>query len=289
MSTLKHYFAYTNGVRMHYVAQGAGPVVVLLHGWPESWYSWRHQISFLAKAGYRVIAPDQRGYGDTEVPAEVASYHILNLVGDVVGLLNALEIKSAVLVGHDWGSMVAAAAALLRPDMFHRLCLLSVPYVPRRNISPKARFQLSAQNKHFYQDYFQRVGVVEAELTKDIRLSLLGVLYSGSGEARKHPDHSRSGFIIFDKNTRFVDNLVVPDQLPSWLTEEDRDVFVGQFERSGFFGGINWYRNLDRNWGGRWCGYFLSLRQETIGRKSILHRGCGLGRFTTSQNRKSPK
>ncbi|MGK8323044.1 alpha/beta fold hydrolase [Pseudomonas aeruginosa] len=248
MSGFQHKYAFTNGIRMHYVDEGVGPVVVLLHGWPESWYSWRHQISFLAEAGYRVIAPDQRGYGDTEIPSEVGSYHILNLVGDVVGLLNALEIKSVALVGHDWGSMVAAAAALLRPDLFHRVCLLSVPYMPRRSLRPSTRFQLATQGKHFYQDYFQRVGVVEKELGEDTHRSILGALYAGSGEARMHPEHSRSGFIAFDKSTRFVDNLVVPDQLPAWLTEEDLDVFVKQFERSGFFGGINWYRNMDRNW-----------------------------------------
>lgn len=246
MSGLQHCYVYSNGIRMHYVEQGEGPVVVLLHGWPESWYSWRHQIAFLAEAGYRVIAPDQRGYGDTEVPEDVASYGILNLVGDVVELLNSLEVKQAAIVGHDWGSMVASACALLRPDLFHQVCLLSVPYMPRRSLRPAARFQAASQAKHFYQDYFQKPGLVEKELAEDTRRSVLGVLYAGSGEAKK--SSMPINFITFHKNKRLVDNLVIPNELPTWLTEEDLDVFVAQFEKSGFSGGVNWYRNMDRNW-----------------------------------------
>ncbi|WP_329514686.1 alpha/beta fold hydrolase [Pseudomonas moraviensis] len=233
---------------MHYVELGTGPVVVLLHGWPESWYSWRHQIEALAEAGYKVIAPDQRGYGLTEVPEDVSSYNILNLVGDVVGLLNTLEIMEASIVGHDWGSMVAAAAALLRPDMFNKLCLMSVPFMPRRKIRPSIRFHMASQKKHFYQDYFQKFGLIEKELSENIRTSMLGILYSASGEARAHPLHSSSSFIAFDKGTRFTDNLAIPEVLPAWLTEWDLEVFSDQFRNSGFSGGINWYRNMDRNW-----------------------------------------
>lgn len=235
MAGLKHGYAYTNNIRMHYVDQGEGPVVLLLHGWPESWYSWRHQISHLAEHGFRVIAPDQRGYGDSEITAEIASYHILNLVGDIVGLMNELKVRKAFIVGHDWGSMVAAAASLLRPDMFEKTCLMSVPYMPRHGARPNLRFMLTSQNKHFYQDYFLRVGVIEKELEEDVRKSILGVLYAGSGEAKK--TGNPPNFIAFNKNTRFVDNLVVPDRLPSWLTEDDLAVFVDQFEKSGFSAG----------------------------------------------------
>ena len=247
MSHLLHNFVYSNGIRMHYVEQGEGPVVILLHGWPESWYSWRHQIEALSEAGYRVIAPDQRGYGDTEVPGEIESYNILNLVGDVVGLLNALDVKETSIVGHDWGSMVAAAAALLRPDLFSRVCLMSLPYIPRHKVRPSARFRMFAQDKHFYQKYFQAPGLVEQEPAESIRDNILGILYSGSGEARLHPAHRRSGYVTFEKGTRLTDNLSFPDKLPCWLTEKDLKVFTEQFQRSGFLGGINWYRNMDRN------------------------------------------
>jgi pimeloyl-ACP methyl ester carboxylesterase len=129
---LRHRYAHTNGIRMHYVEQGDGPLVLLCHRWPESWYSWRHQIPVLAGAGFRVVAPDQRGYGDTDAPDEVEAYDIINLVADLVGLVQALGEDRAFLVGHDWGAIVAAPAALLRPDMFRALGLLSVPYLPRQ-------------------------------------------------------------------------------------------------------------------------------------------------------------
>jgi pimeloyl-ACP methyl ester carboxylesterase len=245
---LEHKFAYSNGIRMHYAEQGEGPLVFLCHGWPECWYSWRHQIPALAAAGFRVVAPDQRGYGQTDAPAAVEAYDIFNLTGDLVGLVNALGEEHAILVGHDWGSLVAAAAALLRPDMFRALGLLSVPYLPRRRIRPAVRFHLATQDKHFYQDYFQQPGRVETELEEDVRRTLLGILYTASGEARASDTHGRSSFVIFDKSTRLVDNLVIPEQLPAWLSNADLDFFVEQFERSGFRGGINWYRNIDRNW-----------------------------------------
>ncbi|HEV2160556.1 alpha/beta hydrolase [Bradyrhizobium sp.] len=246
MIALRHDFAFVNGIRMHYVELGQGPLVLLCHGWPESWYSWRHQIEVLAAGGFRVVAPDQRGYGLTDAPAAIDDYNILNLVGDLVGLTHALGEEDAILIGHDWGSIVAANAALLRPDIFRAIGLLSVPYVPRRKLRPAVRFELAAQDKHFYQHYFQRPGVIEKELEEDIRHSLLGILYTLAGEAGT--THPQSNFVVFDKKKRFVDNLVRPSALPAWLLERDLDFFVEQFTRSGFRGPINWYRNFDRNW-----------------------------------------
>lgn len=247
-ASFAHRYAYANGIRMHYVEHGEGPLVLLCHGWPESWYSWRHQIEAIAAAGFRVVAPDQRGYGDTEVPLDTASYDILNLTGDLVGLVHALGEKHAILAGHDWGSIVAATSALLRPDMFRALALLSVPYLPRSRVRPAAYFQTHTLEKHFYQDYFQPPGRVERELEEDIRQSLLGIYYTAGGESRRHPEHRRKGFIGFEKNQRFVDSLAYPDTLPGWLSTADLDTFAAQFAKSGFRGSIDWYRNLDRNW-----------------------------------------
>lgn len=244
----QHRFAYANRIRIHYVEEGEGPLVLLCHGWPESWYSWRHQINALAAQGYRVVAPDQRGYGLTDAPPRVEDYGVLQLVGDLAGLVQELGESNAILVGHDWGAMVAAPAALLRPDMFTKVGLLSVPYMPRRPVRPAARFHMSSQEKHFYQEYFQQVGKVESELEIDVRRSLLGVLYTGSGECRKHPEHRKSSFLSFDKRKHFVDSLIVPDALPEWLTDEDLDFYASEFKHSGFRGPINWYRNVDRNW-----------------------------------------
>ena len=241
-----HGFAYSNGIRMHYVEQGEGPLVLLCHGWPESWYSWRHQIPALAAAGYRVVAPDQRGYGETDAPDNVDAYDIFNLAGDLVGLVHALGETEAVLIGHDWGSILAAPTAIMRPDMFRALGLLSVPYLPRQKLRPAVRFSLATQDRQFYQEYFQQPGKVEREFEEDVRRTILGILYTASGEGVvARPDAS---FAVFPKTKRLVDNLAIPDCLPSWLREEDLDLFVNQFERSGFRGPTNWYRNFDRNW-----------------------------------------
>jgi pimeloyl-ACP methyl ester carboxylesterase len=242
----KHGFVYTNGIRMHYVEQGEGPLVLLCHGWPESWYSWRHQLPALAAAGFRVVAPDQRGYGLTDAPSAVEAYDIFQLAGDLVGLVHALGETQAVLIGHDWGSILAAPTALMRPDMFWALGLLSVPYLPRQAVRPAVRFRIATQERHFYQEYFQQPDHVERELEEDVRRTLAGILYTASAEGvAANPG---AGFAMFEKSTRMVDNLTIPERLPSWLSEDDLTVFVEQFQKSGFRGPTNWYRNFDRNW-----------------------------------------
>ncbi|MDH7638318.1 alpha/beta fold hydrolase [Sphingomonas oryzagri] len=241
-------FIETNGVRLHVVEEGSGPLVLLCHGWPETAYSWRHQIGALAAAGYRVVAPDQRGYGASDAPEAVDAYDIAQLTGDLAGLVTALGAESAVVIGHDWGSNVAAHAALLRPDIFHALGLLSVPYVARSRTRPSARFERATRDREFYQAYFQQPGRVEAELEEDVRRALLGILYTAGGDrTHERPGDNRS-FAFFAKGERMIDNLIVPDHLPHWLSADDLDVFTDQFRRSGFRGAINWYRNLDRNW-----------------------------------------
>ena len=241
MAELKHKFVDTNGIRMHYVEQGSGPLVVLCHGWPESWYSWRHQIPALADAGFRVVAPDQRGYGQTD---PIESYNILNLVGDIVGLVNSLGVDSAVIAGHDWGAPVAWNSALLRPDIFRAIALLSVPYFPRGPMRPSVGMKALAGDNHFYQLYFQEPGKVEKELDADPRRSMAMMLYSASGD----PPPAEQWKFIFPKTMKFIETGTVPKKLPPWLTEADLDFFAGEFKRSGFRGGVNWYRNFDRNW-----------------------------------------
>jgi pimeloyl-ACP methyl ester carboxylesterase len=246
MTEFKHGFVHANGIRMHYVEQGEGPLVVLCHGWPESWYSWRRQLPALAEAGFRAVAPDQRGYGLTEAPDVIAAYHIFNLVGDIVGLVNALGATEAIVVGHDWGSIVAQQCALLRPDLFRALALMSVPFLARKPVRPAAAYHLATQQMNFYQEYFQESGRVERELEEDVRASLLGIYFGASGDAPPQ----QAGFGMFPKNVRFADAIRsrLPDKLPSWLTEADLDFFAAEFTRAGFRGGINWYRNIDRLW-----------------------------------------
>src|SRR5215467_6468656 len=131
MPDISHRTVETNGIHMHVAEAGEGPLVLFLHGFPESWYSWRHQLAALAEAGYHAVAPDQRGYGQTDRPEAVESYTQLELVAHVVGLLDALDTEQAVVVGHDWGAPVAWNTALLHPDRVRGVAGLSVPYIPR--------------------------------------------------------------------------------------------------------------------------------------------------------------
>src|SRR5919199_931083 len=161
MALVTHRFINTNGIKMHIAQQGSGPLVILCHGFPESWYSWRHQLTALAEAGYHVVAPDQRGYGQTDRPADVRAYTQLHLVGDVIGVLDALGEQQAVIVGHDWGAPVAWNTALLRPDRVRGVAALSVPYRPRGPMSTLTTFR-SRVGERFYMAYFQTPGVADA-------------------------------------------------------------------------------------------------------------------------------
>jgi pimeloyl-ACP methyl ester carboxylesterase len=235
-----HGLAETNGIRMHYVEEGAGPLVVLLHGFPEFWHAWRHQFGPLADAGYRVVAPDMRGYGQTDRPVQLEAYDIFQLAGDIVGLVNALGEPGAVVVGHDWGAWIASHLALLRPDLFRALVLLSVPYVPRRPMNQSQWEQQAYPGKIFYQAGL-RSPMAEQYLQSDVRASLLRGLYTLSGEAtpaeRFRPARDPG-----------PPSHAAPAKRPSWITEDDVDLLEGEFKRTGFTGGLNYYRNMDRNW-----------------------------------------
>ncbi len=248
MTTIEHRTVETNGIRMHVAEQGAGPLVVLCHGFPESWYSWRHQLSALAEAGYRAVAPDMRGYGQTDAPAEIDGCTLLHLVGDMVGLLDALGAESAVIAGHDWGAPVAWHAALLRPDRFRAVVGLSVPFRPRGRVRPTAAMPRT-DDALFYQLYFQAPGVAEAELERDPRATLRRLFYSASGDQARPPTMADRGAVaMVPRRGGLLDRMIDPDPLPPWLTEADVDFYAAEFTRTGFRGGLNWYRNIDRNW-----------------------------------------
>ena len=249
MSEVRHRTVETNGIRMHVAEQGDGPLVLLCHGFPESWYSWRHQLQGLADAGFHAVAPDMRGYGRTDGPDAIDQYTLLHLVGDMVGLLDALGAESAVVAGHDWGAPVAWHAALLRPDRFRAVIGLSVPYRPRGSVRPTTAMP-QTDDAIFYQLYFQAPGVAEAELSRDVRSSIRRILFSGSGEGRRaHAglwNHAAVGMV--PRGGGFLRHTAEPATPPSWLTEADVDFYAGEFTRAGFRGGLNWYRNIDRNW-----------------------------------------
>jgi pimeloyl-ACP methyl ester carboxylesterase len=246
---ITHRTVETNGIRMHVAEAGQGPLVVLCHGFPESWYSWRHQLVALARAGYHAVAPDQRGYGQTDAPSAIEQYTLLHLVGDVVGLVPALGETTAVIVGHDWGAPVAWHAALLRPDVFRAVVGLSVPFIPRRPVRPTTVMPQTAEAV-FYQLYFQEPGVAEADLERDPRATIRRLAYWVSGEARdpaaRLVDPTDVGMV--PRAIGLVDSRPDPPALPPWLGQREIDFYAGEFGRVGFRGGLNWYRNIDRNW-----------------------------------------
>ncbi|MFE7189319.1 alpha/beta fold hydrolase [Kitasatospora sp. NPDC057541] len=243
---IAHRHVEANGVRLHVAEQGEGPLVLLLHGFPESWYSWRHQFAPLAEAGYRVVAVDQRGYARSEQPERVDAYTLLHLVGDVTALIRALGEERAVLVGHDWGAPVAWTTATLRPDLVRGVAGLSVPPLPTLGLPPleQARERFG---DGFYQIYFQRPGVADAELLRDPHATFRRLFHTGSGDG---PRGEGSQAWVVGEGQTLLDGLVEPEKLPDWLSEADIEAFVADYAEHGeraFTGGLNWYRNIDRN------------------------------------------
>ncbi len=217
-----------NGIELAVAEHGRddGPVVVLLHGFPELGFSWRHQIEPLTGAGYRVLVPDMRGYGDSEAPADVAQYAVDVLTADVTGLLDHAGAQRATLIGHDWGADVAWKTAWLAPERVRAVAGLSVPFVPRAPAPPLAILRRHL-GEDFYIVWFQEPGVAEAALARDVRRTLATTRVWGAAWAAEVDDRPPT---------------------PSFLSEEELDVYVLAFTRTGFRGGLSYYRNLDRNW-----------------------------------------
>ncbi|MEU7816237.1 alpha/beta hydrolase [Pseudonocardia sp. NPDC049154] len=228
------------GVALHVVEDGPpdGPVVVLSHGFPELAYSWRNQIPALAAAGYRVLAPDQRGYGRSSRPEAVADYDIAHLTGDLVALLDDAGVEKATFVGHDWGSMVVWQTALLHADRVAGVCGMSVPFAPRPPAPPTALWRKAFEGHFFYILYFQEPGPADAELGADAATTMRRLLCGVRGGGMASEDDGRG----------FVERFAEPDALPGWLSQEELDFYSTEFTRTGFTGGLNWYRNFDRNW-----------------------------------------
>jgi pimeloyl-ACP methyl ester carboxylesterase len=243
VAEIQHRTVETNGIQMAIAECGDGPLVVLLHGFPESWYSYRHQLAGLAEAGYHAVAPNQRGYAGTTCPEDLSGFVHLHMVGDVVGLLDACGEERAVVVGHDWGAIIAWYCALLRPDRVRGVAALSVPYFPRMPFSMVAGLR-ALWGEGAYMQYFQTPGVAEKELEADIRASLRRALWGFSGDAPNMP-----AVPVVPEGGGFLDIcLEPPDELPAWLTEADLDVYAAEFEQTGFTGALNWYRAVDATW-----------------------------------------
>ncbi|MEV7194159.1 alpha/beta hydrolase [Streptomyces sp. NPDC093510] len=231
--------------RTHLVEQGTGPLVLLVHGFPESWYSWRHQLPVLAAAGYRAVAVDVRGYGRSSKPEDTSAYRMLELVEDSAAVVRALGEETAVIVGHDWGATVAAHSALVRPDVFRAVGLLSVPYTPPGGPRPSEVFAGMGGDEEFYVSYFQEPGRAEAEIEPDVRGWLAGFYAALSGDTMPGPDAPDPHFA--GRGGRLRDRFPA-GPLPGWLDERDLDVYAGEFERTGLTGALSRYRNMDRDW-----------------------------------------
>ena len=236
---------------------GEGPLVIMVHGFPESWYSWRHQIGPVAAAGFRAAAIDVRGYGGSGKPPAVSDYAMEHMVADLAGLKTALSPDApAILVGHDWGAPIVWNSALVRPDLFRAVAALSVPFagVPNRPFTQVFREHFTSKGLFFYQEYFQEPGRAEAELEPDLRRVLTLFLTSIGGEA---PD---GAWPVKPADARLLDGLVAPERLPAWLTEADLDFYIGEFAASGLRGPLNRYRNHEADYA--WLRAFADRKIE---------------------------
>lgn len=249
----------TNGISLRAAVEGDGPLVIMIHGWPELWYSWRHQIKPIADAGFRVVAPDVRGYGGSDKPHDVEAYDMATLTADVIGIIDGFGEKSAILIGHDWGAPICWNTAALYPDRVSAIAALSVPYGRRGAVSNIDLWRQLYAGKFFYQLYFQAVGVAEAELEADVRTSLRKIYYSISGDAP-----SLESWLQQPPKATLLEALDDPDPFPSWLTPQDLDYFVANFEAGGFRGPLNRYRNQERD--------FINL--PAIGTRPITQPSC---------------
>ena len=237
----------TDGLTQQVLEAGSGPLVLLIHGFPELGVSWRAQVQALAEAGYHAVAPDMRGYGGTDKPDETVAYSILNLVGDMVDLVRALGETECVVVGHDWGAPVAWHCALMRPDMFRAVAGLSVPFQPRRPGGPPTPAMAAITKRAGLGDlYISRFQAPDAHLQADgdPATALRKMFYAYDGAT---PDGRQSTGFMPD-GVSMLDSIADDATLPPWLSEPHFAEYVAAFSAGGFNGPINWYRNLDRNW-----------------------------------------
>ena len=233
----------TNGIELNIAEQGEGPLVLMLHGFPESWYSWRHQIPAVAAAGFHAVAPDMRGYGKSDKPDDIATYNQVEVTNDIVGLISALGYETAIVFGHDWGAPTAWSCALHHPDKITAVGVLSVPFSPRASVPPLDMMKEIFKDMFFYQLYFQEPGVAEAEWETNLRVNLRKFYHMGSGAfdagnfiAPKSPDSD------------LLSDMEDPGTLGDWCTESDLDFYTTEFEQSGFRGPLNYYRNHNLTW-----------------------------------------
>lgn len=246
---------------MHYVEAGQGPLVILIHGFPELWYSWRSQIPAIAKEGFHVVAVDLRGYGQSTVVADVAGYSVVNQVKDISDLIDELHQQQAILIGHDWGANIAYALTMLHPEKVKALVTLSVPFYPQP-IGPVAKIKGFSRDKFNFVVYFQQPGLAEKEIGADVSHFFKLFFYALSGAA---PDILVN--TLFTKKTaaaRLLDEMPEPKVLPAWLTEKDLAYYTNSFKKTGFTGALSIYRNIDRDFAALQGRYKPGISQPSL-------------------------
>ena len=239
-----------NGVRLRLAVQGSGPLVILCHGWPESWYSWCHQIPVIADVGYTVVAYDVRGYGESDKPQEIEAYTLKELAGDVLGIADALGFERFITIGHDWGGPIALTTALLYPERVYATGSLSVPHLTRPPLPTLDLWRAIYKDRFFYQLYFLNEGMAEAEFEADLATSLFLVYTAIDARGMKHQQQNKQGGFMGLKaaDAKLLDDMTHFETFPDWFSQTDLDYLVSQFQLSGKRGPYNRYRAQNLDW-----------------------------------------
>lgn len=267
MEGINHTYVDVNGIKMHVAEKGEGPVVLLLHGFPELWYAWRHQIQSLASNGYRAVAPDLRGYGDTDAPASSEKYTSLHVVGDLIALLDVLGQKQVFVVGHDWGAVMAWHLCMFRPDRVKALVNLSLPFQPRSPLRKPTDALRAIYGGDYYMIRFQEPGDMEAEFAGAGTMTVL----------KKFLTYRSPNQFYIPKGEK-----IIPDVMPPWLSEEDVNYYASKYENTGFTGALNYYRALDLNWEltAPWTGAQVKVPVKfMVGDLDLSYNGTGVKEF----------
>ena len=250
MSEVESKVVESNGINIRLAVMGEGPLVIFCHGWPESWYSYRHQLPVVAKAGFKAVAYDVRGYGESDKPHEIEAYSMRNMTNDVIGIIDALDYDTAITIGHDWGGPIALNTAALNEDRITATGTLSVPFNSRGPMPTLDLWKEIYKDRFFYQLYFQKEGIAEEEFESDLTRALFMTYTNSDGRGMKFNfEKGQSGLVPEKtKDSTFLEGMEVFEDFPDWFSKEDLDYFVSQFEISGLRGPFNRYRAQNIDW-----------------------------------------
>ena len=235
-------FIDTNGITLRAAVEGEGPLIIMVHGCPESWFSWRRQIPVIAEAGYKVVAIDVRGYGGSDKPHAIEEYTLKKIGADIIGIIDFFEEDQAILIGHDWGGPIVWYTSLLNENRISAVAGLSVPYFPQREVSPLDAFEVIYKDKFFYQLYFQKEGVAESEFEPDLRKYLESTYFSIDARGMKKQFENPLNAMNKGPNAKYLDDVVEFESYPDWINEDEMNYLINEFENSGMRGPLNRYR-----------------------------------------------